>query len=61
MTPGRRKKVVWSEPKPPPWLKTNPNAAPGPAGDLQPGEMSMGATAEEFLQMPDEDGEGEPV
>jgi hypothetical protein len=57
---GQRKKVVWSEPQLPPWVKINPDAAPpGPAEGLQPGDLSMAAAAEEFLKM-DED-EGEPI
>lgn len=58
---GRRKKVVWSEPQLPPYVKINPDAAPpGPNEGLQPGDMSMGQVAEEFL-MSDEGEEEEPV
>jgi hypothetical protein len=46
---GQRKKVVWSEPKLPPYVKINPDSPPGIAEGLQPGDMSMGALAEEFL------------
>ncbi len=57
---GQRKKVVWSEPQLPPFVKINPDAAPpGPDEGLQPGDISMGQAAEEFL-MSDE-GEDEPV
>ena len=46
----RRKKVVWSEPQLPPYVKINPDAAdPGPDEGLQPGDLSMGAAAMEFL------------
>ena len=56
---GKRKKVVWSEPQLPPYVTINPDAAkPGPGEGLQPGDISMGQVAEEFL-MSDE-GE-EPV
>jgi hypothetical protein len=58
---GKRKKVVWSEPQLPPYVKINPNAAP-PAGHdegLQPGDISMGQIAEEFLTQ--DEAEDEPV
>jgi hypothetical protein len=57
---GKRKDVVWSEPKLPPFVKINPDSPPG-LGDtgLQPGDLSMGAVMEEFLGM--DEGEGEPV
>ena len=52
---AKRKKVVWSEPQLPPYVKINPDSGPG-LGDegLQPGDISMGAAAQEFLEM-DED------
>jgi hypothetical protein len=53
---GQRKKVVWSEPQLPPFVKINPDAAPpGPSEGLQPGDLSMGAAAEEFLKMEEEE------
>ena len=51
---GKRKKVVWSEPQLPPYVKINPDAGPGLGEGLQPGDISMGAVAQEFLEM-DED------
>jgi hypothetical protein len=58
---GRRKRVVWSEPQMPPYVKINPDASgPGPDEGLQPGDISMGKAAEEFL-MSDEGEEEEPV
>jgi hypothetical protein len=42
-------KVVWSEPELPPYVKINPGAERGPAGTIQPGDLSMGAIAREFL------------
>ena len=57
---GRRKKVVWSEPQLPPFVKINPDSAPGSGDELQPGDISMGMAAEEFLKMPEEE-EDEPV
>ena len=56
---GKRKKVVWSEPQLPPFIKINPEAPPGLAEGLQPGDLSMGAAAAEFLEM--DEGEDEPV
>ena len=46
---GKRKKVVWSEPQLPPYVKINPDAGPGLGEGLQPGDISMGAVAQEFL------------
>jgi hypothetical protein len=44
----------------PPYVKINPDAAPpGPDENIQPGDLSMGRAAQEFL-MTDED-EDEPV
>jgi hypothetical protein len=58
---GQRKRVVWSEPQMPPYVKINPDASePGPDEGLQPGDISMGKAAEEFL-MSDEGEEEEPV
>ena len=57
---GKRKKVIWSEPKLPPFVKINPDSPPGIVDGLQPGDLSMGAAAEEFLKIPEED-EDEPV
>jgi hypothetical protein len=54
---GRHRKVVWSEPRLPPYVKINPNSPPGLGDSLQPGDMSMGAVAEEFLNM--DEGEDE--
>ncbi len=56
---GKRGKVVWSEPQLPPFVKINPDSPPGLGEGLQPGDLSMGAVAKEFLAM-DED-EDEPV
>jgi hypothetical protein len=52
---GKRKKVVWSEPQLPPYVKINPDAAdPGPDEGLQPGDLSMGVAAREFLELDEE-------
>jgi hypothetical protein len=50
-----RRKVVWSEPELPPYVKINPNAKPDPSGAIQPGDISMGAIAREFLEAPEEE------
>ncbi|MGH3168418.1 MAG: hypothetical protein ACRDN0_21365 [Trebonia sp.] len=44
-----RRKIVWSEPELPKYVKINPLSAPGAGDGLQPGDMSMLAVAEEFL------------
>ncbi len=54
---GKRKKVVWSEPQLPPFIKVNPESPPGSAEGLQPGDLSMTAVATEFLEM--DEGEDE--
>ena len=52
---NRRRKVVWSEPALPKFVKINPNSPPGAAEGLQPGDMPMARVSEEFLEMPDEE------
>lgn len=49
-----RRKVVWSEPVLPKFVKINPSSPPGAAEGLQPGDLTMAAVAEEFLET-DED------
>ena len=49
-----RRRVVWSEPALPKYIKINPNSPPGAAEGLQPGDMSMLKVAEEFLEEPEE-------
>jgi hypothetical protein len=59
---GKRKKVIWSEPQLPPFIKINPDSPPGRVTEgLQPGDLSMGAAAQEFLLTEEEEDEGEPV
>lgn len=53
------RKVGWSEPGLPPWVKINPESEPGLATDPQPGDMSMRAVVEEFLES-EEDEEAVP-
>jgi hypothetical protein len=52
---GKRRQVVWSEPRLPPFVKINPNAPVDQVGSLQPGDMTMGAIAQKFLDIPEED------
>jgi hypothetical protein len=47
---GRGRRVVWTEPRLPKWVKINPASPPGAGEGLQPGDMSMLAVAEEFLE-----------
>ena len=58
---GQRKKVVWSEPKLPPYVKINPDSPPGAGEGLQPGDMSLGAMAEEFLTADEGEEETPPL
>jgi hypothetical protein len=46
---NNKREVVWSEPKLPPYVKINPEAEPDPVVDIQPGDISMRAINEEFL------------
>lgn len=45
-----RRKEVWSEPELPPFVKINPGSPPGAAEGLQPGDITMTAVAEQFLE-----------
>ena len=45
-----RRTVVWSEPAVPKFVKINGNSPPGAAEGLQPGDLTMAAAAEEFLE-----------
>jgi hypothetical protein len=56
---GKRKQIVWSEPQLPPFVKINPESPPRLGDGLQPGDLSMAAEMEAFLEM--DEGEGEPV
>ena len=51
----RKRKVVWTEPALPKFVKINPGSPPGAAEGLQPGDITMARVAEEFLEMPDEE------
>ena len=54
---NRRRKVVWSEPELPKFVKINPMSPPGAAEGLQPGDLSMGMAAQEFLETEDNETE----
>jgi len=51
---GKRRQVIWAEPELPPFVKVNPMAAANPTTTLQPGDITMGIMAREFLEAPDE-------
>jgi len=50
-----KRRVVWSEPKLPPYVKINPEAEPDPEIGQQPGDLSMRAVTEEFLNQEEEE------
>jgi hypothetical protein len=53
---GKRRQVIWAEPELPPFIKVNPMAAAAtPTDAIQPGDITMGIMAREFLNSPDED------
>jgi hypothetical protein len=52
---NRRRKVIWSEPELPKYVKINPMSPPGAAQGLQPGDLSMAREAEEFLEIPEDE------
>jgi len=51
---NRRRKVVWTEPELPKFVKINPSSPPGAAHGLQPGDITMAQAAEEFLEADEE-------
>ena len=51
---GKRQQVVWAEPELPPFIKINPMATAAPTDAMQPGDITMGVMAREFLNSPDE-------
>jgi hypothetical protein len=54
---NRRRKVVWTEPELPKFVKINPMSPPGAARGLQPGDISMAMAAQEFLETEGEEAE----
>lgn len=52
---GRGRRLQWSEPKPPPFITTNPYGVSDPSDSLQPGDITMGMMAQEFLDIPEEE------
>jgi len=50
-----KRKVVWTEPALPKFVKINPGSPPGSAEGLQPGDLTMARAAEEFLESTDEE------
>jgi hypothetical protein len=51
---GKRRQVIWAEPELPPFIKINPMATAVPTETIQPGDITMGLMAREFLNTPDE-------
>ncbi|HEX3715708.1 MAG TPA: hypothetical protein VHV09_23150 [Trebonia sp.] len=51
---GKRRQVIWAEPELPPFVKINPMATAVPTDVIQPGDITMGIMAREFLNTPDE-------
>jgi hypothetical protein len=51
---GKRRQVIWAEPELPPFVKINPMAAAGTTDVIQPGDITMGMMAREFLDIEDE-------
>ena len=51
---GKRRQVIWAEPELPPFVKINPMATATPTTSIQPGDITMGMMAREFLDAPDE-------
>jgi hypothetical protein len=48
---GKRRQVIWAEPELPPFVKINPMATgENPAYPVQPGDITMGIMAREFLE-----------
>jgi hypothetical protein len=47
---GRRRQVIWAEPVLPPFIKVNPMATAIPEDTIQPGDITMGILAREFLE-----------
>jgi hypothetical protein len=47
---GKSKTVIWEEPALPEFVKINPLSPPGAAEGLQPGDITMAASAKEFLE-----------
>jgi hypothetical protein len=50
-----KRRVVWSEPALPKFVKINPNSPPGAAEGLQPGDITMAMAVEEFLEAGEEE------
>jgi hypothetical protein len=51
---GKRRQVVWAEPQLPSFIKLNPMATAEPPDTVQPGDITMGMMAREFLEIPEE-------
>jgi hypothetical protein len=54
---SKRRQEIWAEPELPPFIKVNPMAAAIPDDTIQPGDITMGIMAREFLDIPDDEQE----
>lgn len=52
---NRKREVVWEEPGLPKFVKINPASPPGAAQGLQPGDLTMAAAVDEFLETEEDD------
>ncbi len=52
---GKRREEIWAEPQLPPFIKINPMATEVPADVIQPGYITMGMMAMEFLDTPEDE------
>jgi hypothetical protein len=51
----KRRQEIWAEPQLPPFVKINPMAVGNPTDTLQPGDITMGMMAREFLENTDDE------
>jgi hypothetical protein len=49
---GKKRQVIWAEPELPSFIKINPAAVP--SDSQQPGDITMGLMAREFLDVQEE-------
>jgi hypothetical protein len=52
---SKRREEIWAEPALPPFVKVNPMATGVPSDAIQPGDITMGMMAMEFLDSPEDE------